>query len=233
MNVLIACEESQAVCKAFREIGHTAFSCDLYPCTGGHPEWHIKGDCLPIIDGDCEFITQDGVYHHQDGEWDILIAHPPCTFLSQTSLQWCNVEKYGIKAVQRIQNQEEAVKFFMRFVTARCKHIAIENPVGVMSKRYKKPDQYIRPCEFGHGTGKKTGLWVKNLPLLKPTNVVPIEYVVSRTGRLWDAWFYECSMLKGEERRRFRAKTFQGVADAMAVQYSNFVERIDNYEHQD
>ena len=117
MNVLIACEESQTVCNAFRERGHRAFSCDLVPCSGGHPEWHIQGDALQLINGNCTFVTADTHTHTQAGPWDLLIAHPPCTFLTVTGNRWFNEEKYGEKAVQRKKQREEAIVFFMSFVT--------------------------------------------------------------------------------------------------------------------
>jgi len=220
MKVLIACEESQRVCIAFRERGHEAYSCDILECSGGHPEWHIQGDVLPIINGNCEFETADGQKHRIDGKWDLLIAHPPCTYLCLSGQKHCNVEIYGQKAVERITKRDKAVEFFMQFVNADCDKIAIENPVGVMTRYYKKPTQYIQPYMFGHGTSKKTGLWLKNLPPLKPTNIVPIEYHISGTGRKWDKWFWDSSCISNlTERSKFRSKTFSGIAKAMAEQW--------------
>ena len=140
MNVLIACEESQRVCTAFREKGHNAFSCDIQECSGGHPEWHIQGDVLPLLNGKCEFETVDGNKQYIDGKWDLIIAHPPCTFLTVTGNRWFNVERYGEKAIQRQKDREEAVKFFMTFANADCERIAIENPIGHMSTAYRKPN---------------------------------------------------------------------------------------------
>lgn len=220
MKVLVACEESQEVCKAFRERGHEAYSCDILECSGGHPEWHIQGDVLPIINGNCEFETADGQRHRIDGKWNLLIAHPPCTYLCLSGQKHCNVEIYGQKAVERIAKRDKAVEFFMQFVNADCDKIAIENPVGVMGRYYKKPTQYIQPYMFGHGTSKKTGLWLKNLPPLKPTNIVPIEYHISGTGRKWDKWFWDSSCISNlTERSKFRSKTFSGIAKAMAEQW--------------
>lgn len=145
MKVLIACEESQTVCKAFREKGHEAYSCDIVECSGGHPEWHIMQDVLPLINGNCEFYTCDGIHHVIDGKWDLLIAHPPCTYLTVTGNRWFNVERYGEKAIQRAKDREEAVEFFMVFANADCDHICIENPVGTMSTRWRKADQIIQP----------------------------------------------------------------------------------------
>ena len=166
MRVLVACEESQAVCTAFRELGHEAYSCDIIPCSGGHPEWHIKGDALEVInpiDG-VDFITMDSQIHHIE-KWDMIIAHPPCTYLTITSNRWFNVERYGEKAIQRHRDREDAIRFFMAFANANCDRIAIENPVGVMSTRYRKPDQIIQPWQFAlsedEHTEKTTCLWLK------------------------------------------------------------------------
>ena len=163
MNVLIACEESQAVCKAFREKGHEAYSCDIIECSGGHPEWHIMQDVIPLLDGNCKFETTDGITHYIEGKWDMIIAFPPCTFLTVTGNRWFNVEKYGEKAIQRMKDREQAIDFFMQFVNAHCERIAIENPIGGMSTRYRKPDQIIQPYEYGHHARKATCLWLKNL----------------------------------------------------------------------
>lgn len=222
MNVLIACEESQVVCKAFRARGHNAFSCDIIECSGGCPEWHIKGDVLPLINGDCTFITCDGVMHKLIGRWDLIIAHPPCTYLCLSGQKWCNIELYGEQARQRINERDRAIDFFMQFVRADCGKIAIENPVGVMTRYYKNPDQYIHPYQFGHPTGKKTGLWLTGLPKLKPTHIVPIEYHISGTGRKWDKWFWDSSTISNPtERSKFRSRTFEGIAEAMADQWGD------------
>jgi hypothetical protein len=136
--------------------------------------------------------------------------------------QWCNIELYGEKAEQRIKDREFAVEFFMCFVNADCERIAIENPVGVMTRYYKKADQYIRPYQFGHGTGKRTGLWLKGLPRLKSTNIVEIEYHISGTGRKWDKWFWDSSTISNPaERSKFRSRTFEGIANAMADQWGD------------
>jgi len=226
MKVLVACEESQEVCKAFRERGHEAYSCDIQDCSGGHPEWHIQDDVLRIINGykngyGCPFfVTNDGETHDTPEQWDLIIAHPPCTYLCLSGQKHCNVDVYGEKALARIEEREKAVEFFMSFVTANCEKIAIENPVGIMGRYYKKPTQYIQPYMFGHGTSKKTGLWLKNLPPLKPTNIVQIEYHISGTGRKWDKWFWDSSCISDlAERSKFRSKTFPGIARAMAEQW--------------
>ena len=210
MRVLVACEESQRVCIAFREKGHEAYSCDILPCSGGHPEWHIKGDVINLL----------------NEKWDLIIAHPPCTFLTVTGNRWFNVERYGDKAKQRIEEREKAIEFFMAFANADCEKIAIENPVGVISSIWRKPDQIIQPYEFGDAFEKKTCLWLKGLPRLKPTNIVqPPERVKFGSGKTMPAWYAEVWKLPKEERTRIRSKTFPGIAKAMAEQWGEKGER--------
>lgn len=228
MNVLIACEESQAVCKAFRARGHRAFSCDLYECSGGHPEWHINGDALAVIDGNCKFTTQDGKEHEQRGQWDILIAHPPCTYLTVSGNRWFNVERYGDKAEKRIKDREDAFQFFMRFVNADCDRIAIENPIGYVNTHYREADQIIQPYWFGHPYAKSTCLWLKNLPLLTPTEIVAPERIHSKgktggySGTLWYATDENGKIISWNDPRtaKERSKTFSGIAEAMADQWT-------------
>ena len=172
MNILVACEESQAVTIELQRLGHRAFSCDLMECSGGHPEWHIQGDVLPLLNGDCEFQTMDGEKHIQNGRWDMVIAFPPCTYLTVTGNRWFNVDRYGETAIQRQKDREAAVEFFMAFANADCDCIAIENPVGVMSSRFRKPDQIVQPYQFGCPERKTTCLWLKGVVPLKPTNRV-------------------------------------------------------------
>lgn len=138
-KLLVCCEESQRVCITFRERGWEAYSCDIEPCSGGHPEWHILQDVLPLINGDCEFDTVDGEHHIIKGEWDLLICHPPCTYLTLAGNKWFKPE-FRDRFPDRIQQRKEAIEFFMRFANAKCKHIAIENPVGVMSSQWRKPN---------------------------------------------------------------------------------------------
>jgi len=230
LKVLVACEESQEVCKAFRELGHEAYSCDIQECSGGHPEWHIQGDCLPIVNGRCEFATMDGKKHTIDGKWDLLIAHPPCTYLTVTGNRWFNVERYGERAIERAKNREEAISFFFAFVNADCDYTAIENPVGVISTVYRKPNQIIQPYEYGHHARKKTCLWLKNLPLLQPTDVVdPGEilkggYSVGASAN--HATDERGKILAWNDPRtaKVRSKTFTGIAKAMAEQWSKYIE---------
>ena len=181
MKVLVACEESQEVCKALRALGLEAYSCDLQECSGGHPEWHINGDCLPLLNGNCEFITMDGEKHIIRGKWDLLIAHPTCTFLSnvatrQYSLKCCTAEK----VIARWEERARAAVVFLRVALADCDHMAGENPVGFMNSAYRKPDQIIHPYYFAESENdeenyheKRTCLWLKGLPLLQRKNNLP------------------------------------------------------------
>ena len=240
MKVLVACEESQTVCKAFRERGHEAYSCDIQECSGGHPEWHIKGDVLGILnpveksvityDGFEEwkgiiFTTADGKLHIINGRWDLIIAHPPCTYLTVTQ-NWCyNREKYGDEKVnEREKNRDEAINFFMEFTKADCEKIAIENPVGCMSRIYQKPTQIIQPYFFGDEAKKTTCLWLKGLPPLTPTNIVGCGEIFEYKGKngnvkKYPKWMYDALGKSKEERQRIRSKTFEGVANAMAEQW--------------
>lgn len=220
MKVLVACEESQVVCKALREKGHEAYSCDIIDCSGGHPEWHIKQDVLPLLNGKCEFFTEDGQTHTIEGRWDLIIAHPPCTFLTVTWNRWFNVDRYGEKAIQRMKDREKATEFFMAFASADCDKVAIENPVGCMSTYWRKPDQIIQPYMFGDSAEKKTCLWLKGLKPLKPANeVAPPERVRFESGKSMPKWYADAWHLPKEERSRLRSQTFPGFAKAMADQW--------------
>jgi hypothetical protein len=227
MKVLVACEESQAVCKAFRQKGHEAYSCDIIDCSGGHPEWHIKQDVLPLLNGRCDFRTMDGEAHSIVGKWDLIIAHPPCTYLTVAANKLYNVEKYGEKAIKRIKDREDAIQFFMAFVNADCDKKAIENPIGVISTRYRKPDQIIQPYHFGHPVRKSTCLWLYNLPELTPTNIVDFECIHSKgasggySGASWVVRDEYGKILPYKDPRvsRIRSKTYEGIAKAMAEQW--------------
>jgi len=218
MKILVCCEESQTVCSAFRAKGHEAYSCDIIDCSGSHPEWHIKQDVLPLINGNCIFITEDGIAHKIDGQWDMLICHPPCTYLAVSGNRWFNVERYGEKAIKRAEEREKAVEFFMQFVNARCEKIVIENPICVMSSRYRKPDQIIQPFQFGHPYTKSTCLWLKGVPALKPTNILekPKEGWVNQSIKPDGKY----GGFNGKFRTaKERSKTFEGIAAAMAEQW--------------
>ena len=194
MKILVACEESQEVCKAFRAKGHEAYSCDILPCSGGQPEWHI----------------QDDVSIQLNKKWDMIIAFPPCTHLAVSGAR---------HFAQKIKDgrQQEGIDFFMLFANARCDKIAIENPVGIMSTKWRKPNQIIHPWQFGHEAEKTTCLWLKNLPLLKPTEIVGKgEIITFKSGKRMSAWY---SNIPAKQRAIIRSKTFPGIAKAMAEQW--------------
>lgn len=241
MNVLIACEESQRVCIEFRKRGHNAFSCDILEPSGGHPEWHIKEDVLKILNPylylsdendptsihfQIEFQTMDNVWHFlEDEKWDLIIAHPPCTYLTNTGNRWFNIEKYGDKARERWHLREEAVDFFMQFVNADCDKIVIENPIGYMNTHYQKPTQIIHPYYFAESEddinceSKATCLWIKGLPPLKYEIKYQPRKILMGDGKYYSPWHVETSRLPHEERARARSKTFPGIAKAMAEQW--------------
>lgn len=203
MKILVACEESQRVCIAFRNKGHEAYSCDILKCSGGYPEWHI----------------QDDVLKHLDENWDLIIAHPPCTYLTVAANKYYNVEKYGKKAEERLKQRQKAIEFFMHFTELKCPKVCIENPIGVMSSFYCKPTQIIQPYQFGHSERKATCLWLKGLPVLKPTNIVTPDIIKLKSGKTDSRLHYETLKLPAEERAKMRSKTFEGIALAMAEQW--------------
>ena len=229
MKVLVACEESQRVTMEFRNLGHEAYSCDIIDCSGGHPEWHIKADVLPLLNGNCDFETCDGEKHEITGKWDLIVAFPPCTHLAVSGA--VHFEKKRADGRQR-----EAIEFFCKFFEADCEHIAIENPVNIISGEYAKkwfPDlveryglprkaaQRFQPYQFGDPFEKLTCLWLKNLPTLKDTKVVtPPPRQVLRSGITMPRWYSNC----GGDRPKARSKTFPGVAKAMAEQWSEYLE---------
>ena len=234
MRVLVACEESQEVCKAFRERGHEAYSCDIQECSGGHPEWHILGDALKAIEPpDGWFWTQDGTLHTHTHKWDMLIAHPPCTYLTVSGNAWFDVQKYGEKAKQRYKDRYAAIVFFMQMVLADVPKIAIENPIGIMNTAYRKADQIIQPYEYGHHARKATCLWLKGLPKLQPTNIVDDgEYQDAGTGsgRRYNVGSASSAardengkILAWNDPRtaKIRSKTYAGIARAMAEQWGD------------
>jgi hypothetical protein len=194
MKVLVACEFSGVVREAFRRRGHKAYSCDLLPASDGSP-FHFEQDVLKTIEQE---------------KWDLMIAHPPCTALCVT----------GNRHYAGTEEREEAINFVGLLAQSPIDKIAIENPVGVISSFFRPPDQYIQPYEFGHPVSKKTGLWLKNLPKLVPTNIVPCdEPVVFSSGRRMSKWYYETSLLPQSERATARSITFKGIAEAMAEQW--------------
>ena len=163
MKVLVACEESQRVCTAFRERGHEAYSCDIIECSGGHPEWHIMQDALPLLNGFCGFDTMDGVHHYIGRRWDLIIAHPPCTYLSNAGA--CRLyPKKGQLDMERYQKGLEAKEFFLRMLNADCEKVCVENPVSSTVFQMPPHTQEIQPWQFGHPVTKKTRLWLRGLP---------------------------------------------------------------------
>lgn len=193
MRVLVACEESQAVTKELRRLGHEAFSCDIEPCSGGHPEWHLQEDVTPLL----------------KQRWDMIIAFPPCTHLAVSGAAWFEQKR-------KDGRQQAAIDFFMLFVNAECERIAIENPVGIMSTIYKKPSQIVQPYEYGHMEQKKTCLWLKGLPLLQPTNNVYAQMTELPKNKRERLHYLPPS----PERAKLRSKTFPGIAKAMAEQWA-------------
>jgi len=210
MKILVACEESQAVTKELRKLGHQAFSCDLLPCSGGHPEWHFKQDVFEVI---------------KQG-WDMMIAHPPCTFLAVSGARWL-YNKDGSKNIERWKNQADALEFVQKLMDAPINKIAIENPISVISSNIRKPDQIIQPYMFGDKAQKSTCLWLKNLPKLVPTDIVDkgefIEFI-SKKGvkKKQPKWYFDAlkDAKTPAERRTLRSKTFKGIAEAMAKQWT-------------
>lgn len=228
LKILVACEESQRVCTEFRKLGHEAYSADIQEPSGGHPEWHILGDVLKVLNGG-EFSTMDGVKHSVQ-KWDCVIAFPPCTYLTKVatrihSLKFTPLEKINKRTLNRIEGME----FFMQFANADCKHIAIENPVGIMNTAYRAPDQVINPYQFAESENdtenyvtKATCLWLKGLPELitnrlpKPDNGKIFGYHPSGKARTWEE-------IITADRPKERSKTFTGIAHAMATQWSEYL----------
>lgn len=208
MRILLACEESQELTNRFRELGHEAFSCDILPSSGGHPEWHLQQDVTGLL----------------KERWDLIVAFPPCTYLTVTGNRWFNVERYGEAAIKRHEDRKDAIKFFLMFANASCDYIAIENPVGIMSSEWRKPDQIINPYEFGDPYEKKTCLWLKGLPKLVPTNIVePEPRKEFKSGKSMAGWYADAWRLPKDERAKLRSKTFPGIAEAMTTQWSKFI----------
>lgn len=197
MKVLVGCEESQTVCIEFRKLGHEAYSCDLQPCSGGHPEWHLQMDVFEAI----EMIKPE-----------LGIFHPPCTYLTVTANRAMTADKQSLFPI-REQWRNEALQFVKNMMDAPIKYIAIENPVGVISTRIRKPDQIIQPYEYGYPETKKTCLWLTNLPKLKPTKIVEPEFIICR-GKKYSPTHY-----KNGGNAKVRSKTYDGIAKAMAEQW--------------
>ena len=236
MNILIACEESQAVCKAFRNKGHNAFSCDIQECSGNHPEWHIKDNVIPLLNGNCEFITQSGQYYKQIDKWDMMIAFPPCTHLAISGARYFEQKRNDGR-------QRDGISFFGKILNANCDKLVIENPINIINGNYIKeyfpdlcdkynlplePTQRIQPWWFGDNVVKTTCLWIKGVPPLIPkiTKKPNIEYKewFDEKQNKWkkeSLWIYNlyCKCKTKEELSKMRSKTFHGIANAMAEQW--------------
>jgi len=212
MKVLIACEESQAVCIEFRKLGHEAYSCDILPCSGGHPEWHIQYDVLEVINGGAFPIGneayRDEIIIHK---WDMMIAFPPCTHLAVSGAAW-------FEAKRKDGRQKSGIDFFLALTKTNIPKWAIENPVGIMSNHFRKPNQIVQPFMFGDPVKKTTCIWSRRLPRLQPTNIVEPEITTLKTGARFSTWDYKISM-NHKERAKLRSKTFPGIAKAMAEQW--------------
>lgn len=200
MKVLVACEESQAVTKEFRSLGHEAYSCDIEPCSGGHPEWHLQQDVLPLL----------------EQEWDMVIAFPPCTHLAVSGAHLFAKKKADGR-------QQQGIDFFMHFANCKCPRVAIENPVGIMSSVWRKPDQIIQPWQFGHDASKKTCLWLKGLPKLIPTDVIIKDIYSNQTKDGQNKVLHNGKWIgfNNPLTPKLRSKTYEGIAKAMAAQWSN------------
>lgn len=237
-RLLCACEESQAVTIEFRKRGWEAYSCDIQECSGGHPEWHIMGDVIPLLNGRCRFQTMDGAWHEIDGKWDMIIAFPPCTHLAVSGAR--HFEKKRADGRQR-----DAIEFFCQFLMADCEQIAVENHVGIISGDYipkwfpdlaeryglpQKPSQIIQPYEYGDHARKTTCLWIKGLPLLMPTNTVDPGEIVGKgfsVGASLDMARDENGKIiawNDPRTAKIRSKTFPGIARAMAEQWEGRTE---------
>ncbi len=219
MKVLVGCEESQTICKAFRALGHEAFSCDLLPCSGGHPEWHLQMDIFEAI---------------KLKNWDLLVAHPPCTFLAGSAVQWLSHpedkelpfedRRPHPKYPTRRQDMLDSVEFVKALYNCSIPRVAIENPVGLLSSKFRKPDQIIQPYMFGDEATKTTCLWLKNVPNLKPTHIVGKgDRVTFKSGKSHPKWYADAlaTAKTKQERQTLRSKTFQGIANAIADQWGD------------
>jgi hypothetical protein len=207
-KVLVACEESQSTTKEFRRLGHEAYSCDILPCSGGHPEWHIQGDVVEIL----------------NNGWDLIIAHPPCTHLSSSG-QWAFT-----KGLKDKKLKEDAFEFFMCIANANCPLIAIENPIGVVSTLWRKPDQIVHPWHFGDLASKSTCLWLKGLPRLElEVKEKPLmkyhTWIDKKTGatKRMEKWMYDIRTKPHKDRGRLSSKTFQGISRAFAEQWGKLI----------
>lgn len=232
MKILVACEESQAVTKALRKLGHEAYSCDLLPASGGHPEWHFNYDVFEVINENGG-VLQNGDTVSCESSWEMMIAHPPCTYLAVSGARWMyHPDDAHLPTSERREHprfpnrrlyQLDAIEFVKKLWETNIPRIAIENPIGVLSTKWRKPDQIVHPYHFGDEASKATCLWLKGLPLLEPTKIVDKgERVQLNSGKSLPKWYSDAltQAKNPEERRTLRSKTFQGFADAMATQWT-------------
>lgn len=217
MNVLIACEESQAVCKEFRALGHNAYSCDIMECSGGHPEWHVHGDVVPLLNGSCIFETMDGAKHEVCGRWDMIIGFPPCTKTSNAGAR--HLYRGGKLNLQRYFDGMCGKAFFMTLWRADCEKVVLENPTPSTIFEYPTPTQAIQPYQFGHSFTKKTLLWIRGVDPLKPAKIVEPERTWCPSGSYSGKHGEKHRGMFTKDRARNRSKTFPGVAKAMAAQW--------------
>lgn len=222
MQILVACEESQAVTIELRKLGHEAYSCDLLDCSGGHLEWHIKADVLPLLNGNCCFMTMNDEQHILDGKWDMIIAHPPCTYLSNAGAR--HLYKGGQLNLERYKKGLEGKEFFMKFINADCERIAVENPVSSLIYKMPQFSQEIQPYYFGEPYSKKTRLWLKGLKKLEPTNILKEfrTFMPSNTGGLKRGQHHLSGIPKNQIES---SKTFIGIAKAMAEQWAGNIQK--------
>lgn len=238
MKILIACEESQTVCIELRRLGHEAYSADIQEPSGGHPEWHILGDVLPLINGRCSFQTMDGSVHKIDGKWDLMIAHPPCTYLSGVTTRHLSLKcTPAEKVVERFWKLAESAVFFMQFALADCDRICVENPLGFMSTLWRKPDQIVHPFYFAESEDdvenyqkKRTCFWLRGLLPLKRKNQLkpPKPYGYTKSGKpinFEEAHGKIAGFQHGGSSASARSKTFPGIARAMAEQWAGGTEK--------
>ena len=217
MKILVACEESQEVCKAFRAKGHEAYSCDVQECSGGHPEWHIRCDVSYILNGNCSFLTDDEILHCKKGRWDMIIAFPPCTYMTNAGAVRMRVN--GEIVQERYEKAMKAKDFFMKIYNADCKKIAIENPTPMKIVGLPPYTQAIQPYEFGHPYSKITCLWLKGLPPLIPTEIMEYHEPYVNGGCKDAHGNYRRFQGRKERDPKIRSKTFPGIAKAMADQW--------------
>lgn len=238
MKILIACEESQTVCIELRRLGHEAYSADIQEPSGGHPEWHILGDVMPFINGRCSFQTMDGSVHKIDGKWDLMIAHPPCTYLSGVTTRHLSLKcTPAEKVVERFWKLAESAVFFMQFALADCDRICVENPLGFMSTLWRKPDQIVHPFYFAESEDdvenyqkKRTCFWLRGLLPLKRKNQLkpPKPYGYTKSGKpinFEEAHGKIAGFQHGGSSASARSKTFPGIARAMAEQWAGGTEK--------